>query len=453
MTLRPLLGAASTLLVAAAASAQTDVRSKLMPLPGPIQDGGVYDVASGTWSSDLSAQAASAQVLYDNTCAASSYLSLDAGERTVDTGRLPSTSSPSDFLSVTGTANDYDMMAVRLAYVTSEPTVDLSVNLFQCFNACSDASALVPDHTLSILGAPGSASGLPEAWSITVDLGNLAELPNMLADCDGVYDNVRAQDLFGWSFEQVTAPVTGPAGPLVAGDPFGLLGGGSGSGCGWGEGTSFDSGTEGTGVGTDDLFELDASGALLGCSFFGGYFAGNPYASLYLELAGGEPVPPSAGVKFCAGDGLGTPCPCGNDNDGSIAGGASGCANGSFAGGAALDASGSASLAAADLLLEVQGLAPGQPGLFFQGENAVNSGLGNAFGDGLRCAGGGVVRLGVRVSSAAGEAASNGIDVGVKGLVVAGDTKRYQFWYRDPAGSPCGNAFNLSNGYEIVWQP
>jgi hypothetical protein len=138
MTLRPLFGAASTLLIAAAASAQTDVQSKLMPLPGPIQDGGVYDVASGTWSSDLSAQAASAQVLYDNTCVVNSYLSLSTGERTVDTGRLPSTTSPTDFLSVTGTANDYDMLAVRLAYVTSEPTVDLSVNLYQCFDACGD---------------------------------------------------------------------------------------------------------------------------------------------------------------------------------------------------------------------------------------------------------------------------------------------------------------------------
>jgi hypothetical protein len=29
--------------------------------------------------------------------------------------------------------------------------------------------------------------------------------------------------------------------------------------------------------------------------------------------------------------------------------------------------------------------------------------------------------------------------------------KRYQAWYRDPAGSPCGSQFNLSNGYEISW--
>jgi hypothetical protein len=36
-------------------------------------------------------------------------------------------------------------------------------------------------------------------------------------------------------------------------------------------------------------------------------------------------------------------------------------------------------------------------------------------------------------------------------LVSTGDTKRYQVWYRDPNGSPCGAQFNLSNGFEIVW--
>jgi hypothetical protein len=34
---------------------------------------------------------------------------------------------------------------------------------------------------------------------------------------------------------------------------------------------------------------------------------------------------------------------------------------------------------------------------------------------------------------------------------VPGDVKRYQIWYRDPQGSPCGAQFNLSNGMEIVW--
>jgi hypothetical protein len=35
----------------------------------------------------------------------------------------------------------------------------------------------------------------------------------------------------------------------------------------------------------------------------------------------------------------------------------------------------------------------------------------------------------------------------------AGDVRRAQWWYRDPAGSLCGNGFNLSNGLELLWLP
>ena len=152
------------------------------------------------------------------------------------------------------------------------------------------------------------------------------------------------------------------------------------------------------------------------------------------------------GTSFCHGNQ--STCPCGNDNDGS--GGDAGCANGANSGGGALSTSGSCSIAAADLVLSGSGLVPGQPGLYFQGNNAINGGGGNPFGDGLRCAGGGVIRLEVGFADAAG-ASSTSIDVGSKGGVAAGDIKRYQLWYRDPNSSPCGGQFNLSNGMEITW--
>ena len=41
----------------------------------------------------------------------------------------------------------------------------------------------------------------------------------------------------------------------------------------------------------------------------------------------------------------------------------------------------------------------------------------------------------------------------VKGGVAAGDTKRYQLWYRNPFTTPCGAGFNLSNGIEMVFTP
>lgn len=148
-------------------------------------------------------------------------------------------------------------------------------------------------------------------------------------------------------------------------------------------------------------------------------------------------------VVYCNGDGSGTLSPCGNDNDGSL--GVAGTQNGSSTGGASLRAAGSSSVTDADFQLLGEGLVPNKPGLFFQGNNAVNEPFGNQFGDGLRCAGGGVVRLEVQFADSTGSC-STSVDLISKGGVSASDTKHYQLWYRDPAGSPCGSGFNLTNG-------
>ena len=150
----------------------------------------------------------------------------------------------------------------------------------------------------------------------------------------------------------------------------------------------------------------------------------------------------AVGTAFCFGDAAS--CPCGNAGSTE-----SGCANGSSVG-AVITSSGSASISADDLVLTGTGLIGNQPGLYFQGNNAVGGGLGVQFGDGLRCAGGGVIRLQVRFADASGTSATS-LSVATKGGCAAGDVKRYQIWYRDPATTPCGAQFNLSNGYEITW--
>lgn len=151
-------------------------------------------------------------------------------------------------------------------------------------------------------------------------------------------------------------------------------------------------------------------------------------------------------TSFCAGD-QGT-CPCGNDNDASN--GAAGCANGVNPGGAALSASGSTSIATGDLVLAAEGALSNQPCLFFQGNNAVGGGAGIQFGDGLRCAGGGVIRLQVRFADANGDAQTS-LNIPAAGACAVGDTRRYQGWYRDPNLSLCGAGFNLTNGLELTW--
>jgi hypothetical protein len=149
----------------------------------------------------------------------------------------------------------------------------------------------------------------------------------------------------------------------------------------------------------------------------------------------------SPGVPYCSG--AASQCPCGNTGSSG-----SGCAN-STGGGAHLSAFGTDSVSADLLTLKAEHLPVG-PGLYFQGENAVNGGQGSYFGDGLRCAGGGVIRLEVQFSS--GGNSHSTVSIVTKGGVVAGQTKHYQLWYRDP-NTPCGSTFNLTNGYEITWIP
>ena len=160
---------------------------------------------------------------------------------------------------------------------------------------------------------------------------------------------------------------------------------------------------------------------------------------------GGEP-----GICYCSGDvGDGTPCPCSNDNDGSVP--CSGCDNGSYASGAKLTASGNASVSNDTLVLHASHLEPSNSGLYFQANNDRSPGV--LWGDGLSCAGGALKRLQLRFADPTGSSFTT-IGISAKaGNISAGDTKFYQIWYRDPAGSPCGYEFNASNGYAIFWGP
>jgi len=160
------------------------------------------------------------------------------------------------------------------------------------------------------------------------------------------------------------------------------------------------------------------------------------------------------GSGFCFGDpGSGTPCPCNNDNDGSVPG--SGCDNGVFSSGARLRARGIASVTHDSVVLYTERAEPNNSGLYFQADNPVGGGAGIVFGDGLRCAGGQLKRLQVRFSDATGYSATT-VAIALKGGVSAGDVKHYQCWYRNQSTPACGlgvNEFNLSNGYTLSWIP
>ena len=151
------------------------------------------------------------------------------------------------------------------------------------------------------------------------------------------------------------------------------------------------------------------------------------------------------GVPFCFCDGSGTPSPCGN------AGAAgNGCGNGSNSTGANLVAGGQASVSAGNLVMTATGGVPNATGLFFQGDIQLNGGNGLIFNDGLRCAANNIVRLQVVQLNGSGTAVST-VNVAAVGGVSSGDTRTYQYWYRDAAGSPCSGGSNTTNGLEILW--
>ena len=156
----------------------------------------------------------------------------------------------------------------------------------------------------------------------------------------------------------------------------------------------------------------------------------------------------SVGTPFCAGDGLGAACPCANS---SPIGSNAGCLH-SLGLGGTLRATGVASLAADTVVLGGAQM-PNGPALYFQGSAQQGGGAGVAFGDGLLCAGGTLIRLGI-VFNAGGASQWPGAGdppLSVAGLVAAGDVRDYQVWFRD-ANTFCTRAtYNLSNGLEIAW--
>jgi len=144
-------------------------------------------------------------------------------------------------------------------------------------------------------------------------------------------------------------------------------------------------------------------------------------------------------------------CPCGNA--GALG---RGCANSIFAAGAVLTAAGVADVSADTLVLTGTDMT-GSTALFFQGSSAINDRQGSPFGDGLRCAGGSVFRLGIVAVSGVGVGSYPvGADPAIHisgGIPVGGGTRYYQGWYRNIAAFCTPDGWNLTNGLIVIWRP
>lgn len=160
---------------------------------------------------------------------------------------------------------------------------------------------------------------------------------------------------------------------------------------------------------------------------------------------------PPPGTSLCSGDGTGTACPCGNTPPPGVVG----CLNSSFLAGR-LRGIGTASLAADTLRLSFSGAPEGASVRFFQGASVEANGAGVVFGDGLRCAGRPLVRLGTASVSFGWarypDPTVPQMPVSVAGLVPPGSTRLYQAWYFDSPGACGAPTSNWSNAVRIVWQ-
>ncbi len=123
----------------------------------------------------------------------------------------------------------------------------------------------------------------------------------------------------------------------------------------------------------------------------------------------------------------------------------------SFSGGARISHLGGTSLAANNLRLLVDFAPPNRKGIFFFGGAAAQV----PFGDGYRCVGGSVQRLGPYLYSNFIGAFERAVDVNAApfaGTLAPGSVRHFQLQFRDPAG-PGGSGFNLSDGLRVVFCP
>jgi len=134
--------------------------------------------------------------------------------------------------------------------------------------------------------------------------------------------------------------------------------------------------------------------------------------------------------------------PCGNAYP------LAGCLNSTGAG-AVLSASGTGSVFSDDLILDASQMPATVPSLFFAGTFAVGP---FPLGDGLRCAGGNIIRLGSPALTTA--LGTRTIGPGLAGSFgfVPFETWHFQCWFRDSSG-PCLNGSNTTNSTIVTFTP
>ncbi len=151
---------------------------------------------------------------------------------------------------------------------------------------------------------------------------------------------------------------------------------------------------------------------------------------------------------YCFGDGNGAACPC--SNYGSPG---NGCASSVNAAGANLGYVGNPWIGNDSFTLVGTGM-PNSTALYFVGTGPLGQFSGVPFGDGLRCVGGTVFRIGTKLNSGGTSQYPEAGDPPLSSIVIlpsSGSVLYYQVWYRNGAAFCTASTFNLTNGLYAVW--
>ncbi len=415
-----------------------------MPVLAPWATGKVhslvYSTANGTWASTHGALMPGSDVIYNNTVLSSIFGPMGQGQTWYTAGLVPSPTHPPISVLRPGCATEYLIAGFEFGYCTDQPFVDLELEFYDQFVPCAALHTDPIKALISLPGLPGSPTpGTQVCFVVTVDLRGPAGGQTfwLEADGDGSYTPpYLSLNQFGFGF-RVTSPVGANTGPLLGGN-----GSSNPVGTRWWI-PSVDYGQPGTGRASNGNLEVQPLGSCIDMD----PLAEAMYLRLFSDACGAL-----AGEPFCTGDGSATPCPCGNSSPPLNHEGCRNSING--VNGGRFEATGLASISGDTVILKALRLPATTSVLFFQGTTRQGGGLGSVFGDGLRCAGGSVMRLGTQLASA-GEAAYPGSAdpaVAAQGGVASPGTRTYQAWYRNSAAYCTAAVFNLTNGWEIAWQ-
>lgn len=164
-----------------------------------------------------------------------------------------------------------------------------------------------------------------------------------------------------------------------------------------------------------------------------------------VEYVAAAPVvfDPNQPFPYCGGDVFAL-CPCDNFGDPG-----SGCANSLNPAGALLALSGDPMTD--DVVLAGSGM-PNSTCIYLQGSDDTDE----VFGDGVRCAGGSLVRLRTKLNTAGASQFPDGTDtvtLSQRGGVVPGSgaERSYQTYYRNAASFCTPATFNVTNAWHVVW--